>query len=76
MTTVDALIREFGSPVQALLHLRDDELEQLDDAVLNGLFDAAGYGHLLLPVEEDAPVRKTRSANGARPKKKTPGRTV
>ena len=76
MTTVDDLICAFGSPVQALLHLRDDELEQMNDAVLNGLFDAAGYGHLLFTVDDDTPVRKTRSANGARPKKKTSGRTT
>ena len=74
MSAVDRLIRAHGSARQALLHLGDAELDRMADEEINELFEVAGLGHLFLQLDEPAPKRSR--ANGGRPKKKTPGRTV
>lgn len=50
--SVDELIEVFGTARQALLHLSEPTLENMPDEVVDALFEAAGLGGMLLPVED------------------------
>lgn len=74
MTAVPKLIKKYGTARQALLHMSERQLENMDDDQVDALFEAAGLGHLF--NYQAKPVRKRKRANSDRPKTQEPGRTI